>query len=66
MILAAAQIIPKQGDMDYNLNEHYRFIELAVENNVDLISFPELSISSYDREYADSLAFYLMIRDFII
>ncbi len=57
MILAAAQIIPKQGDINYNLNEHYKFIKLAVENKVELISFPELSITSYDRENAENLAF---------
>ena len=57
MILAAAQTTPRQGDIDYNLSEHYKFIELAAENNARLISFPEMSITSYDREDAAKLAF---------
>jgi predicted amidohydrolase len=57
MILAAAQTIPKQGNIEYNLEEHYKFIELAAKNNADLITFPEMSITSYLREHAASLSF---------
>ncbi|WP_348810987.1 carbon-nitrogen hydrolase family protein [Flavobacterium maritimum] len=57
MILAAAQTKPKRGDIDSNLLDHYRLIELAAVNNANLIVFPELSITGYERENAGELAF---------
>ena len=57
MILAAAQTTPKQGNIEANLKDHYHFIKLAAKNGAELISFPELSITSYDRENAAKLAF---------
>ncbi|WP_337966906.1 carbon-nitrogen hydrolase family protein [uncultured Flavobacterium sp.] len=57
MILAAAQTKPKRGDIEANLLDHYHFIDLAVQNGAQLIAFPELSISGYEREYAQKLAF---------
>lgn len=57
MILAAAQTKPSRGDIDANLLDHYRFIELAVQNGAQLIAFPEMSITGYEREHAQKLAF---------
>jgi len=57
MILAAAQTKPTQGDIVENLNDHYRLIEIASEHDVDLILFPEMSLTGYEREYADKLSF---------
>lgn len=57
MILAAAQTRPKRGDIEYNLNAHYLFCEKALEHNVQLIVFPELSISGYERENAHKYIF---------
>lgn len=57
MILAAAQTKPKRGDIDANLLDHYRLIKLAVQNKAQLIAFPELSITGYERENAQQLAF---------
>jgi len=57
MILAAAQTKPKRGDIEANLLDHYHFIDLAVQNGAQLIAFPELSITGYEREYAQKLAF---------
>ena len=57
MILAAAQTKPSRGNIDANLSDHYRLIELAVENEAQLIAFPELSITGYEREDAQKLAF---------
>jgi predicted amidohydrolase len=56
MILAAAQTKPTRGDIEANLLDHYRFIELAVQNRVQLIAFPEMSITGYERENAQQLA----------
>ncbi|WP_291146932.1 carbon-nitrogen hydrolase family protein [Flavobacterium sp. UBA7680] len=57
MILAAAQTKPTRGDIDVNLSDHYRLIELAVKNKAQLIAFPEMSITGYEREHAQKLAF---------
>jgi predicted amidohydrolase len=57
MILAAAQTKPKRGDIDTNLLDHYRLVKLAAANGAQLIVFPELSITGYEREDADQLAF---------
>lgn len=57
MILAAAQTKPKRGDINSNLLDHYRLIKLAVTNGADLIVFPELSITGYEREEAQNLVF---------
>lgn len=57
MILAAAQTKPKRGDIDVNLLDHYRLVQLAAANGAQLIVFPELSITGYEREDASKLAF---------
>jgi predicted amidohydrolase len=57
MILAAAQTQPKRGDIEANLLDHYLLITLAAEKGVQLIAFPEMSITGYEREHAAKLAF---------
>jgi predicted amidohydrolase len=57
MILASAQTSPKRFNINANLTDHYRLIELAAKNGADLILFPELSISGYEREKAKELIF---------
>jgi predicted amidohydrolase len=57
MILASAQLNSKQGDIAANLIEHYKMIDLAFKNKVDLIVFPEMSLTGYTRENASDLAF---------
>ncbi|WP_035647655.1 carbon-nitrogen hydrolase family protein [Flavobacterium sp. ASV13] len=57
MILAAAQTKPKRGDISANLLNHYQLIELAAQNGANLIAFPELSITGYERENSAPLAF---------
>ena len=57
MILAAAQTKPTREDIEANLADHYRLIELAVVNGAQLIAFPEMSITDYERENAQKLAF---------
>jgi predicted amidohydrolase len=57
MILAAAQTKPKRGDIYSNLLDHYQLIKLAAQKGADLIVFPELSITGYERENAADLAF---------
>lgn len=57
MILASAQTKPVRFNIDSNLLEHYQMIELAAENGADLIAFPEMSISGYERDKARELSF---------
>lgn len=57
MILASAQTKPKRDDIIGNLLDHYRLIKLAADEGADLIVFPEMSITGYEQDRADSLAF---------
>jgi predicted amidohydrolase len=57
MILASAQTKPKRGDINDNLRDHYKLIDIAADKGVDLIAFPEMSITGYEREKADLLSF---------
>jgi predicted amidohydrolase len=57
MILASAQTSPKRFDISANLNDHYKLIELASKNGADLILFPELSLTGYERAESKDLIF---------
>ena len=57
MIIASAQTKPKRGNVIDNLIDHYRLIKMASDQGADLIAFPEMSITGYEREIASSLAF---------
>src|SRR3990170_2194107 len=47
MKLALAQINTHLGDVEANLEEHLRLVEAAREQQVDLLLFPELSLTGY-------------------
>lgn len=57
MKIASAQINCSVGEIKQNLNEHYRTIEIAIEEKVRLISFPEMSITGYCRDEGEKFAF---------
>jgi NAD+ synthase (glutamine-hydrolysing) len=42
-----AQITPKLGDIEANLVQHLRHVEEAVDAGVELLVFPELSLTGY-------------------
>jgi predicted amidohydrolase len=42
-----AQIDPKVGDLEGNLKLHLRLIDIAIEQGVNVILFPELSLTGY-------------------
>ena len=42
-----AQIYPKLGDLAYNLQVHLDYVRQAREQKVDLLVFPELSLTGY-------------------
>ncbi|SFN58859.1 Predicted amidohydrolase [Chryseobacterium oleae] len=56
MKIAAAQIKPIKGDILKNIENHKTVIKAASTENVDLIIFPELSITGYEPELAEQLS----------
>jgi predicted amidohydrolase len=55
--LGAAQTIPKRGDVDANRAEHLRLVRMAAEEGAELLLFPELSLTGYELDLAEALAF---------
>lgn len=45
--IALAQIYPRLGDLEANLQKHLEVIEDAVARGADLVVFPELSLTGY-------------------
>jgi len=57
MVLAAAQINSKGGDLNENIRIHMDMIKEAAVSGADLILFPEMSLTGYEREKAEDLSF---------
>jgi len=55
-VFAAAQSISVAGDLRANLARHQRFMQAAAEQGVQLLVFPELSLTGYERSLAAELA----------
>ena len=45
--IAIAQINPKLGNLEANLQTHFEFIQRAIDEEAELIVFPELSLTGY-------------------
>jgi len=56
MKIGIVQTRPVPGDVAANLAHHQRWAGLAVERGVDLLVFPELSITGYEPSLAGELA----------
>jgi predicted amidohydrolase len=56
MNVAIAQTEPIKGNIERNLENHLKWINLAIKNEADMIVFPELSLTGYEPELADKLA----------
>jgi predicted amidohydrolase len=56
LTLAAAQSISIPGDLAGNIARHQRFIQVAADQGVQLLVFPELSLTGYERGLAAQLA----------
>lgn len=56
MKIGIVQTRPVKGDVGANLADHQRWAGLAVEKGVDLLVFPELSITGYEPSLAGELA----------
>ncbi len=55
--IAVAQTHPLRGDVNANLSEHLRLTALAVSEGVEVVVFPELSLTGYEIGLANELAF---------
>lgn len=56
MKICIAQTNPVKGNITKNIQNHIKLIHLAIENDADIIVFPELSITGYEAELATQLA----------
>ena len=56
MKICVAQTKSEKGNIKANIQNHLRWIELAVSEKTDMIAFPELSLSGYEPELAKDLA----------
>ncbi|KJZ40086.1 MULTISPECIES: carbon-nitrogen hydrolase family protein [Pseudomonas] len=56
LTIAAAQSISVAGDLAANIVWHQRFMQVAAEQGVQLLVFPELSLTGYERGLAADLA----------
>jgi predicted amidohydrolase len=56
MKLCIAQTKAIKGDIERNIKNHIRLIDLAVSNGAELIIFPELSLTGYEPTLAKTLA----------
>jgi predicted amidohydrolase len=57
IVIAAAQTAPVRSYIDKNIENHLKLINRASEFGVDLIVFPEMSLTGYERELASSQTF---------
>jgi predicted amidohydrolase len=56
MKISVAQTRPIKGNIEANILNHRRLIDLAITGKVEMIIFPELSITGYEPELAQELA----------
>lgn len=56
MRIGIVQFKPVKGDIEHNIKNHKEWISEGIEKDVDLIVFPELSLTGYEPELAEELA----------
>ncbi|PKB16747.1 carbon-nitrogen hydrolase family protein [Flavobacterium sp. 5] len=56
MKISVAQTKPIKGNISANVDAHKKLIELAVSHKADAVFFPELSITGYEPDLANTLA----------
>ncbi|WP_211460640.1 carbon-nitrogen hydrolase family protein [Collimonas silvisoli] len=56
LTIAAAQSVSIAGDVKANISRHLRFMEQAADHGVQLLVFPELSLTGYERSLGRELA----------
>lgn len=56
MRISAIQMQSDTGNIESNIEKHLKLIEAAVEQDSDIIFFPELSLTGYEPSLSESLA----------
>jgi len=56
MRVAIAQIEAIKGNIEKNIENHLKWIKQAIQNNSDMLVFPELSVTGYEPDLAEKLA----------
>jgi predicted amidohydrolase len=56
MRIAIAQIEAVKGNIEKNIENHLKWIKQAIQNDADMVVFPELSLTGYEQDLAESLA----------
>lgn len=56
MKICVAQTNPLAGNIDTNIKSHLELIKLAISKGVNLVVFPELSLTGYEPTHAKDLA----------
>ncbi len=56
MRIGIVQTNPAKGEIERNIENHKIWIKKAIEKEVDLVVFPELSLTGYEPELAENLA----------
>lgn len=56
MKICVAQTRPIKGDIESNIDNHKKIIDLALSNGADMIVFPELSLTGYEPKLSKELA----------
>jgi len=54
--IAAAQTVPVKGNVEENIKRHEKLIKYAADKDVDILLFPELSLTGYELELAADMA----------
>lgn len=57
LTIGAAQLEPSRGDVSENTERHLRLVRLAAAHGVEALAFPELSLTGYELDLAERLAF---------
>ncbi len=56
MRISAVQIRSLIGDVEYNINRHLHLIDRALQRQSRIVFFPELSLTGYTLQYAQTMA----------
>jgi len=56
MRIGLAQIRSETGDVEKNIEKHLLWIQKGINHKLDLIVFPELSLTAYEPQLSDKLA----------
>ena len=56
MRICIGQTNPRKGDIEKNIEQHIKLLDIAIHRNADIVIFPELSLTGYEPELAKDLA----------